>query len=97
MKIHFLSLVAAMALSACANISSSYKFDPTSEDGLIVGSITYDSSIGLYALAISPPPSAGRGDHRGKVGQVFTSISVAPPRDLYTKFLHQSAPARRGA
>ena len=26
--------------------------------------------------------------HRGNVGQVFKSISVAPPRDLYTKFLH---------
>ncbi|XHS79789.1 DinB family protein [Burkholderiaceae bacterium UC74_6] len=34
--------------------------------------------------------------HRGNVGQVLKSISVAPPRDLYTKFLHQSEPARRG-
>ena len=37
------------------------------------------------------------GYHRGNVGQVLKSISVAPPRDLYTKFLHQSEPARRGA
>lgn len=36
------------------------------------------------------------GYHRGNVGQVLKSISVAPPRDLYTKFLHQSEPARRG-
>jgi uncharacterized damage-inducible protein DinB len=35
------------------------------------------------------------GYHRGNVGQVLKSISVAPPRDLYTKFLHQSEPARR--
>jgi uncharacterized damage-inducible protein DinB len=35
--------------------------------------------------------------HRGNVGQVLKSISVAPPRDLYTKFLHQSEPARRSA
>ena len=35
--------------------------------------------------------------HRGNVGQVLKSISVAPPRDLYTKFLHQSEPARRQA
>lgn len=35
--------------------------------------------------------------HRGNVGQVLKSISVSPPRDLYTKFLHQSEPARRGA
>ena len=33
--------------------------------------------------------------HRGNIGQVLKSISIAPPRDLYTKFLHQSEPARR--
>lgn len=33
--------------------------------------------------------------HRGNVGQVLKSISVAPPRDLLTKFLHVSEPARR--
>ena len=33
--------------------------------------------------------------HRGNVGQVLKSISIAPPRDLYTKFLHQSEPSRR--
>ena len=37
------------------------------------------------------------GYHRGNVGQVMKSISIAPPRDLYTKFLHQSEPARRAA
>ena len=35
------------------------------------------------------------GYHRGNVGQVLKSISVAPPRDLYTKYLHISEPARR--
>ncbi len=33
--------------------------------------------------------------HRGNVGQVLKSISVAPPRDLYTKFLHITEPTRR--
>ena len=33
--------------------------------------------------------------HRGNVGQVLKSISVAPPRDLYTKFLHVQEPLRR--
>lgn len=37
------------------------------------------------------------GYHRGNVGQVLKSISVAPPRDLYTRFLHHSEPARRAA
>ena len=35
--------------------------------------------------------------HRGNVGQVLKSISIAPPRDLYTKFLHVGEPARRRA
>jgi len=35
------------------------------------------------------------GYHRGNVGQVLKSVSVAPPRDLYTKFLHVSEPVRR--
>ena len=33
--------------------------------------------------------------HRGNVGQVLKGISVTPPRDLLTKFLHQREPARR--
>ena len=37
------------------------------------------------------------GYHRGNVGQVLKSISIAPPRDIYTKFLHVSEPERRGA
>lgn len=35
--------------------------------------------------------------HRGNVGQVLKSIGVAPPRDLFTKFLHLRDPARRQA
>jgi uncharacterized damage-inducible protein DinB len=33
--------------------------------------------------------------HRGNVGQILKSISVAPPRDLLTKFLHVREPERR--
>jgi uncharacterized damage-inducible protein DinB len=35
--------------------------------------------------------------HRGNVGQVLKGLGLAPPRDLYTKFLHVSQPARRSA
>lgn len=35
--------------------------------------------------------------HRGNVGQVLKGISVAPPRDLFTKFLHGREPSRRDA
>lgn len=37
------------------------------------------------------------GYHRGNVGQVLKSIAVTPPRDLYTRYLHLSEPARRSA
>lgn len=33
--------------------------------------------------------------HRGNVGQILKSISVAPPRDLLTKFLHVTESERR--
>jgi uncharacterized damage-inducible protein DinB len=33
--------------------------------------------------------------HRGNVGQILKSISVAAPRDLFTKFLHVREPERR--
>ena len=35
--------------------------------------------------------------HRGNVGQILKGISVAPPRDLLTKFLHVREPSRRQA
>jgi uncharacterized damage-inducible protein DinB len=35
--------------------------------------------------------------HRGGVAQILKSISVAPPDDPYTVFLHQTEPHRRGA
>lgn len=37
------------------------------------------------------------GYHRGNVGQILKNIGIAPPRDLFTKFLHTSEPQRRGA
>jgi uncharacterized damage-inducible protein DinB len=33
--------------------------------------------------------------HRGNVGQVLKENWVAPPRDLYAKFLHLHEPSRR--
>lgn len=33
--------------------------------------------------------------HRGNVGQMLKAIGMAPPRDLYTKFLHEKEPQRR--
>ena len=35
--------------------------------------------------------------HRGNVGQILKGISVSPPRDLFTKFLHVHEPSRRQA
>jgi uncharacterized damage-inducible protein DinB len=35
------------------------------------------------------------GYHRGTVGQIMRSVSAAPPRDLYTRYLHAADPGRR--
>ncbi|MES2582652.1 MAG: DinB family protein [Pseudomonadota bacterium] len=35
--------------------------------------------------------------HRGNVGQILKDLSVTPPRDLLTKFLHMREPSRRHA
>ena len=46
------ALVACLAVvaSSCANVPSDYKLDPAKPVGLVVGSITYESSIGEYGL-----------------------------------------------
>lgn len=50
------ALFAALALlSGCASVPKDFQFDPSSSDGLIVGSITYESSIGQYSLVIAAP------------------------------------------
>ncbi len=35
------------------------------------------------------------GYHRGAVGRVLSQIQIAPPRDLFTGYLHKTEPARR--
>ena len=35
--------------------------------------------------------------HRGAAGRIMAQAGTTPPRDLYTRFLHQSEPARRTA
>ncbi|QZA81635.1 DinB family protein [Deefgea piscis] len=33
--------------------------------------------------------------HRGAVGRIMAQLSIAPPRDIYSRFLHASEPNRR--
>ena len=35
--------------------------------------------------------------HHGGAGRIMTQAATPPPRDLYTRFLHQSEPERRAA
>ena len=37
------------------------------------------------------------GYHRGAVGRIMAQLSIAPPRDIYTRYLHQAEPERRQA
>lgn len=34
-------------------------------------------------------------NHRGAIGQIMKQVSVAPPRDIFTGFLHKTEPQRR--
>ena len=36
------------------------------------------------------------GYHRGAVGRIMAQVGVPPPRDIYTVYLHQAEPGRRG-
>ncbi len=79
----YVNYVAALPASACAEM-----LDFTFTDG-DRGRMSREEIL-LHVVSHG-------GYHRGNVGQMLKSISVAPPRDLYTKFLHQSEPARRSA
>jgi uncharacterized damage-inducible protein DinB len=35
------------------------------------------------------------GYHRGAVGRILAQLSMAPPRDIFTVYLHQAEPERR--
>ncbi len=35
------------------------------------------------------------GYHRGAVGRIMAQLSIAPPRDIFTAFLHKTEPERR--
>lgn len=37
------------------------------------------------------------GYHRGAVGRIMEQLQLTPPRDIYTRFLHQDQPQRREA
>jgi uncharacterized damage-inducible protein DinB len=68
------------------SLNESIKFDFTDGD---TGSMTREEML-FHVLTHGAY-------HRGNVGQVLKSISVTPPRDLFTRFLHVREPARRQA
>ena len=35
--------------------------------------------------------------HRGAVGRILNQLAIAPPRDIFTGYLHRAEPFRRGA
>ncbi len=65
-------LVSFVFLSSCASpasqssVAADYKIDAAGTRGLVVGSITYDSGLGLYSIAWSP--IAGGPGYAGSVG-----------------------------
>jgi hypothetical protein len=60
---HTLFAAVLALLSSCANIPSDFRFDPSKDEGLIVGSITYESALGLYSLIVVGESGAAAAAH----------------------------------
>ncbi len=45
-----LSLCLVALLASCANVSSDYRLNASSNKGLVVGTITYDTGLGMYSV-----------------------------------------------
>jgi len=45
-----LSAMVVVLVAACGNVSRNYRFDPGGTNGLVVGSISYESGLGRYFL-----------------------------------------------
>ncbi|WP_230182093.1 hypothetical protein [Aquabacterium sp. CECT 9606] len=50
----FIAPVVIAVLSACVNVPSDYKFDDKKVVGVVIGSITYESGLGLYRVLVTP-------------------------------------------
>ena len=57
-----LSMAAVVILAACGNVSRNYRFDPAGSTGLVVGSVSYESSYGRYILTLESITSSRRFD-----------------------------------
>jgi hypothetical protein len=54
------ALCLATFVAACGNIPSGYRFDPDKPTGLVIGSVSYESSPGKYSMfAVSPAAPDG--------------------------------------
>jgi len=61
------SVLLALMLTGCANVNSDYALDASKTVGLAVGTITYDSSVGLYNVSAVP---SGRA-YKQEEGRIF--------------------------
>lgn len=53
-----LRLLPLVTLAACANVSSDFKFDPSKPEGLVIGSISYESGLGRFFLVATSGTTA---------------------------------------
>lgn len=89
---HGLLAVAAFLLAACTtNVSRDYRLDPQKAEGLVVGSISYESGIGRFVLE-----AKGRGASKRYDMQFGCPVWPCMGSDNDADFSRDQAPKQRG-
>ena len=55
----FWALCLSVLAAACGNIPADYKFDPSKPKGVVIGSVSYESSMGKYSMYAASPALPG--------------------------------------
>ncbi|MDH5835029.1 hypothetical protein [Luteimonas kalidii] len=89
-RIVWLAAVAAL-LAGCGSVSRNYRFDPDGQEGLVVGSVSYESGTGRHLLTIESS-ATGRKHAVGFGCSMFPCMQPADDKAFSTGQM----PAQRG-
>lgn len=87
----FCSLLSVALLASCANVPSDFKFDPAKPNGLVIGSISYESGLARFFLVAKSTTTS-------KTVEFAFGCSMVPclqPSDE-PRFSKGEVPAQRG-
>ncbi|MEO8103146.1 MAG: DinB family protein [Betaproteobacteria bacterium] len=91
----FEELRAAVATSDCWYVEYVAKLDPARLPERIPFTFTDGANGCMSREEMLAHIVTHGGYHRGAVGRIMAQVSVAPPRDIFTVYLHRAEPGRR--